>query len=168
MAFVEQLQRYGDKVRYSPEDETGILDLAVILGHPRDDTLIYCCGPEPLLAAVEAHAVNWPPGALRLERFSPRIAWDSGGAEEFQVVLARSNRQVSVPSDHSILDAVRAAGVNVESSCREGVCGTCEVAVREGIPDHRDSVLDEDERKRNDCMMICVSRARSERLVLDL
>ena len=79
-----------------------------------------------------------------------------------------SERTLVVPADRSILSVVEAAGVGVLSSCAEGTCGTCETAVLEGVPDQRDSVLDETERQANDRMMICVSRSRIERLVLDL
>jgi ferredoxin len=86
----------------------------------------------------------------------------------FDVVLAQSGRTLTVPPDRSILSVLEQAGVGVLSSCAEGTCGTCETTVLEGLPEHRDSVLDDQERERNDCMMICVSRACSDRLVLDL
>jgi len=86
----------------------------------------------------------------------------------FEVHLARSDLTVTVPPDRSVLSVVEDAGVGVLSSCAEGTCGTCETPVLEGVPDHRDSVLDEDAREANDCMMICVSRACTPRLVLDL
>ena len=75
---------------------------------------------------------------------------------------------MTVPPERSILDVVEEAGVHVLSSCCQGTCGTCETPVLEGTPDHRDSILDEDERSANDCLMICVSRCVGERLVLDL
>ncbi len=74
MAFLDELTRHGERVHVSPQDETGLLDLAAIVGEPRDDTLIYCCGPEPLLAAMENACRDWPAQALQLERFSPRPA----------------------------------------------------------------------------------------------
>ena len=88
--------------------------------------------------------------------------------EAFEVHLAQSGRTLTVPPEKSILDATDEAGVGVLSSCREGTCGTCETPVLEGVPDHRDSVLDASARRANDCMMICVSRACTPRLVLDL
>jgi ferredoxin len=75
---------------------------------------------------------------------------------------------VTVPPDRSILSVVEEAGVGVLSSCAEGTCGTCETPVLEGVPDHRDSVLNEEQRQAGDCMMICVSRACTPHLVLDL
>ena len=89
-------------------------------------------------------------------------------ADTFEVVLAQSDLTLSVPPDRSVLDVVEEAGIGVLSSCAEGTCGTCETAVLEGEPDHRDSVLTEEERAVNDCMMICVSRSRTPRLVLGL
>lgn len=169
MAFTGELAAYGAKVELWPQDETGLLDLDAILGEPRPDTKVYCCGPAPLLDAVERRCAAWPPGLLRTERFAAR---DTGGRaardEAFQVELRRSGLSLQVAPGQSVLQAVAAAGVGVLSSCRQGVCGTCETGVLDGVPDHRDSILDDDERAAGDCMFICVSRARSERLVLDL
>jgi ferredoxin len=164
MAFTRELARYGDRVTLAPQDETGLLDLGPVLDDLPDGTLVYCCGPGPLLDAVEERC---PAGALRVERFQPKDQ-AAGGDDEFEVVLARSGRTVTVPPEVSVLDAVRAAGVEVLYSCTEGTCGTCETDVLEGAPDHRDSVLTEEERSAGDTMMICVSRCRGARLVLDL
>ena len=168
MAFLDELAQYGDRVSVRPQDETGLLDLDGLLGTPRADTVVYCCGPEPLLAAVEQRCAGWPRGALHVERFAPRPQAEPARAEAFEVELAQSELTLSVPPDRSILSVVEEAGVGVLSSCAEGTCGTCETAVLAGVPDHRDSVLSEEEREANDCMMICVSRARTDRLVLDL
>jgi ferredoxin-NADP reductase len=168
MAFLDELAPYGDHVRISPQDETGLLDLDEILGAPADDALVYACGPEPLLLAVEDRMVTWPRGALHLERFAPKQLTEPERAAAFEVVLAQSGRTLVVPPDRSILSVVEEAGVPVLSSCAHGTCGTCEAAVLEGLPDHRDSVLSPDERAANDAMMICISRSLSDRLVLDL
>lgn len=169
MAFQDELERYGDRVTLWPDDERGLLPLAEILGTPQDGTLIYCCGPEGLLSAVENGSSAWPAGSLHLERFSAKpVEEPAGGPAGFEVVCQRSGVTVAVPPDKSIIDALEANGISVLSSCQEGVCGTCETAVLEGLPDHRDSLLSEDERESNEYMMICVSRALSDRLVLDL
>ncbi|MGC9376507.1 PDR/VanB family oxidoreductase [Streptomyces sp. MH13] len=165
MAFTGELERYGDRVAIAPEDESGLLDLASVLDDVPEGTLVYCCGPAPLLDAVEARC---PAGVLRLERFRPKEAAPSGPEAEFEVVLARSGRTVAVPPGVSVLDAVRTAGVEVLYSCTEGTCGTCETDVVEGEPDHRDSVLTDEERAAGETMLICVSRCRGRRLVLDL
>jgi ferredoxin-NADP reductase len=168
MAFLDELARYGDRVSVRPQDESGLLDLESILGTPRRDTLIYCCGPEPLLAAVEERAATWPSRSLHLERFAAKPVAEPVLAESFEVLLARSELTLTVPPERSILEVVEGADVSVLSSCREGTCGTCETAVLQGEPDHRDSVLSAEERAAGDCMMICVSRSRKPRLVLDL
>jgi ferredoxin-NADP reductase len=169
MAFHEHLtSTYGDRVSVCPQDETGLLDLDTLLAEPDPHTAIYCCGPEPLLAAVEERAVRWPRGALHVERFAPRA--DAGAAPMgwFEVELARSGKTLRVPPDKSILRVVQESGTEVLSSCQEGTCGTCETPVLGGVPDHRDSILTLEERAVGDLMMICVSRAATARLVLDL
>ncbi|MGC4847372.1 PDR/VanB family oxidoreductase [Micromonospora sp. DT15] len=167
MAFATTLrERYGDRVSLHPQDETGLLDLVGLLGRPGTG-LVYCCGPEALISAVEEHCRGWPPGCLHVERFT---ALDGTGAPEttIEVELALSGRTVIVPPGTPILQAVEEAGVPVLSSCREGTCGTCETPVLDGVPEHRDSLLTEQERAAGDTMMICVSRARTPRLVLEL
>ncbi|GLZ12732.1 ferredoxin [Actinomadura sp. NBRC 104425] len=167
MAFRTDLEHaYGDRVSVRPQDETGLLDLDALLGAPDERTQVYCCGPEPLLAAVEERCAAWPPGALHVERFTPKD--DTGPRGSFEVELARSGRTLTVPPGKSILQVVEEAGVQVLSSCREGTCGTCETEVLGGEPDHRDSVLTDEERRSGEIMMICVSRARGARLTLDL
>ncbi|MFJ9538578.1 PDR/VanB family oxidoreductase [Streptomyces sp. NPDC101225] len=164
MAFTEELARYGERVALCPQDESGLLDLDRVLAGLPADTLVYCCGPGPLLDAVEERC---PAGRLRVERFTPKEQQGRPNAE-FEVELAQSGRTVTVAADVSVLDAVRAAGVEVLFSCTEGTCGTCETDVLEGAPDHRDSVLTDAERRSGETMMICVSRCRGKRLVLDL
>jgi cytochrome P450/ferredoxin-NADP reductase len=168
MAFVDELARYGDKVSIRPQEETGLLDLDGLLGTPRNDTKVYCCGPEPLLAAVEARCTAWPKRSLHVERFVAKPLTEPVRTEAFEIELKQSGITLTVPPDKSILSVVEEAGVGVLSSCAEGTCGTCETRVLDGVPDHRDSVLDDDERQANDCMMICVSRACTPRLVLDI
>jgi ferredoxin-NADP reductase len=168
MAFTGELARYGDRVTVVPQDEMGLLDLESWLGVASPTTLVYCCGPEPLLAAVEERCRAWPPRSLHVERFSARPLSAPVRAEAFDVELARSELRLTVPPDRSILDVVEEAGIGVLSSCAEGTCGTCETGVLSGLPDHRDSVLTDEERAAGDCLMICVSRSCTARLVLDL
>jgi len=166
MAFLDRLDGYGDRVGVHPQDEAGLLDLSP-LDTPRPDTLVYCCGPEPLLAAVEQRCAGWPAEALRTERFAARPAAPTVD-HDIEVLLQQSGRTVQVSAGISILKALEQDGVAVLSSCGEGTCGTCETGVLEGEPEHRDSVLTEAERAVGDVMMICVSRCRGRRLVLDL
>jgi ferredoxin-NADP reductase len=169
MAFRDRLEeRHPDRVDVRPQDETGLLDLAALLGEPAEGTAVYCCGPEPLLAAVEERCAGWPAGALHLERFAPKAGADDGPRVAFEVELAQTGTTLTVPADRSILEVVEDAGVGILSSCREGTCGTCETGVLEGVPDHRDSVLTTEEQAANDAMMICISRSCSARLILDL
>lgn len=170
MAFAGHLvDAYGSRVLVQPQDEVGLLDLDRVLGTPRPDTLVYCCGPESLLDAVEKRCASWPGGALRVERFAPRAQPAEPTADEkFAVELRRSGLTLDVTPDRSILEVVEEAGVSVLSSCREGTCGTCETEVLDGRVDHRDSLLTPEERAADDTMFICVSRAASPRLVLDL
>ena len=168
MAFLDELAAYGDRVTVWPQDERGLLDLDGLLGTAAPDTRVYCCGPEPLLGAVEQRCATWPRGSLHVERFVARPLTEPVLREAFEVHLAQSELTLTVEPDQSILDAIAQAGIGVLSSCQEGTCGTCETPVLDGIPDHRDSVLDQDARDAGDCMMICVSRACTRRLVLDL
>jgi ferredoxin-NADP reductase len=169
MAFLDELAGYGDRVRVWPQDERGMPDLPAILGDPRPDTLIYCCGPEGLLSAVQSQCTAWPAGALHTERFAPRPTEPATGADTaFELVLQRSGITTVVPHDKTILEVVEEARISVLSSCRVGTCGTCEQEVIAGDIDHRDSVLSEEDREAGEYMMICVSRCRSDRLVLDV
>jgi cytochrome P450/ferredoxin len=170
MAFTGELATYGDRVQLIPQDTHGFPDLDALLGIPRPDTAVYCCGPEGLLTAVEQRCAAWPPGSLHVERFKARPQPEAAAGEdtEFEVMLQRSGLAVTVPPGKSIIEAVEEQGVSVLYSCLEGICGTCETGVIDGDVDHRDSILTEEERRAGEFMMICVSRCRSPRLTLDL
>ncbi|WP_328766227.1 PDR/VanB family oxidoreductase [Streptomyces sp. NBC_00286] len=168
MAFLDRLTPYGDRVLVRPQDEYGLLDLAAFLGSPEESTLVHACGPEPLLRAAQEQCADWPAGTLGIERFAPVQAADARPAAAFEVVLARAGLTLTVPPDRSVLESLEEAGVDVDFSCREGTCGTCETDVLDGTPDHRDSLLSEDEQATGDTMLICVSRSCGPRLVLDL
>ncbi|MFJ4712127.1 PDR/VanB family oxidoreductase [Streptomyces sp. NPDC088785] len=163
MPFLEDVTKLGgDRVEIVAQDEAGLPDLAAALTATAPGTAVYCCGPEGLMAAVEAAL---PQGrTLHLERFAPRGTADGDGP--FEVELRRSGRVVDVPAGSSVLAAVRAAVPGVAYSCEQGFCGTCQQRVLEGEIDHRDELLTDAERAGS--MLICVSRARGERLVLDL
>ncbi|MFF1696336.1 PDR/VanB family oxidoreductase [Streptomyces sp. NPDC058257] len=169
MAFAEQLTTdHAHRVALRPQDETGLLDLEGLLNSPSAGTLVYCCGPEPLLDAVEQRCAAWPENTLHVERFTPRVRQDDAPPASFEVELSRTGITVTVPPDKSVLESVEEAGVQVLSSCQEGTCGTCETAVLDGAVEHRDSLLTPAEQACNDTMFICVSRAACPRLVLDL
>ena len=171
MAFLPALEAYGDRVVLLPRDEVDrslSQRIDELLGSPQADTLVYCCGPEALLAAVEAACAAWPDGALHLERFHAKAAEEGRVDTAFELVLARSGQTITVPADTSIFHAVEGAGIPVLGSCHEGVCGTCETVVLEGEVDHRDVVLSDSEKASNETMMVCVSRCLGDRLVVDL
>ncbi|HJQ46982.1 MAG TPA: PDR/VanB family oxidoreductase [Amycolatopsis sp.] len=168
MAFRQELECYGERVRCYPQDEVGLPDLDQVLGTPAESTLVYCCGPAGLIDAVEVRCQRWAKGSLHVERFSasgPAAETDDGPIE---VELRASGKTITVPAEMSILEAVENEAISVISSCAEGICGSCETAVLDGEIDHRDQLLTDDERAAMDTMMICVSRAKCGRLVLDL
>ncbi|MGW2487594.1 PDR/VanB family oxidoreductase [Streptomyces sp. NPDC001606] len=163
MPFLAEVRELaGDRLTLVAEDEDGRPDLDALFAEVPEGTAVYCCGPEGLMAAV---AERLPEGAaLHLERFAPRTATE--GDTEFEVELRRSGRTVTVPAGSTVLDAVRRELPDTPYSCRQGFCGTCQQRVLEGEIDHRDELLTDAE--RGDSMLLCVSRARSDRLVLDM
>lgn len=168
MAFGDEFAAYGARTTLWPQDTKGIIDLATVLGSPDGQTAVYTCGPEPLLAAVEAICSDqWPAGSLHLERFTAKKV-DTAQDTAFEIELAASGVRLAVPADKSVLRVLEEAGARILSSCGEGTCGTCETPVIEGTVDHRDSVLTPEEQSENSCMMVCVSRATCALLVLDL
>lgn len=168
MAFAQDLiERFGDRVELYSSEHGKRMDLSQLACAIPEGAGVYCCGPERLLVAVEEQISSQLGGRLHIERFRPR-EFDTSDASDISVELAASGFTVEVPADRSILEVAREAGVEIESSCEEGTCGTCETEVLEGEPDHRDSVLSEFEREMGETMMICVSRACGRHLVLDL
>jgi len=168
LAFLDELRPHGDRVHVVSEDREGMLDLPGLLGAPRPDTLVYSCGPEGMLGAVERSSAAWPADAIRLERFAPKARIESAVEKAVRVVCGRSGISATAAPGCSILDTLEQAGMTVPHSCREGICGSCETTVLQGIPDHRDDVLSSTERASGKTMMICVSRAHTDELVLDL
>ena len=171
MAFVDRLRAYGDRVTFLPGNDVALMSAALDerIGTPQPDTLVYTCGPEGLLGAVEQRCAAWPAGSLHLERFAAK-ATEGAVNVEFEVELARTGITITVPADRSIFMAAQDHGVSVLGSCHEGVCGTCETVIIDvdGVVDHRDSVLNDEEKASNETMMICVSRCTSGRVTLDL
>ncbi|WP_406135261.1 PDR/VanB family oxidoreductase [Streptomyces sp. NBC_01089] len=160
MPFADELRAaYGGRVTVVATDTHGRPDFAASAAGVASDALVYCCGPAPMLAALEA---AFPAGRLRIERFRP-AARKFAPETAFEAVCARSGQTVQVDADKSLLDALNHAGRSVPSGCREGVCGSCELTVLDGEPEHRDDIGAPEGR-----MYPCVSRALSPRLVLDL
>jgi tetrachlorobenzoquinone reductase len=119
-----------------------------------------------MLDAFEQATKDRPPAQIHVERFAPVAPSATGGG--YTVRLAASKRDIAVAPGQTILEALRDAGVPVQASCEQGICGTCETRVLGGRPDHRDSLLSDDERKGNQVMMVCCSGSLDDLLVLDL
>lgn len=170
LAFLPDLARFGERVRLHVDDEAGaVLDMAAIVAAAPPDAHFYCCGPAPMLAGYEAAAAAAAraPETVHLERFGASQPVATGG-DGFCIALARSGIELQVPSDATVLQVLTENGIAIDSSCEAGICGCCEVAVLEGEVDHRDEVLTAAQRAGNKSMMVCCSRARGARLVLDL
>lgn len=169
MAFVDRVLGFpGERVVLFPEDEYGRPDFAALVQDASPSTLLYACGPAGMLAAVsEQYAAHPVAASLRIERFAADGPVDVTG-EAFEIELARAGKTLTVPSERSILEVVREVVPGVPYSCEEGYCGECETTVLDGVPDHRDTYLTDEERQTNETMMICVGRCRGARLVLDI
>lgn len=166
-AFLEPLNALGGDLRLHVDDESGgLLDVAAVVRAAPTEAHLYACGPAPMIAAFEAAAAGRPDDHLHVEHFGPVLA--PAGGEGFEVELARSGKLLRVGPAETILEVVLAAGVNAPSSCRNGVCGSCETRVLAGTPEHRDMILSPAERASGETMMICCSRASTPRLRLDL
>ncbi|WP_345068843.1 iron-sulfur cluster-binding domain-containing protein [Leifsonia kafniensis] len=166
MGFLNELERFRTHVSVVATDESGRPDLIDLLSQTTGSK-IYACGPESLLGAIRAATSEQPAGWVRMERFSSSTLIASARSD-FDVELARSGRVVRVSQDTTIVEALRRAGTDILTSCGEGICGTCETSVLSGAIDHRDSLLDDEERRLGTCMFPCVSRSLGDRLVLDL
>lgn len=170
MAFLDEFTSFPrERVHiHVNEEEGGLVDIPGLVRAQDPRTLIYCCGPTPLMDAVSEAVQN--PSKLRLERFkAPAPVVDPDAVETgFDVVLQSSGQKITVGPDESVLDALEGAGIEVAKSCTEGICGTCETRVLCGEVDHRDFLLSPEEHEAQGTMMVCVSRSRSPQLTLDL
>lgn len=169
--FLDELKQYSDHcIQAHASESDGIFDLKQLLSDFDDQTTVYSCGPQGLLDALESHQqeqkhLGWK---LVLERFNVQVDEQMLKGKAFTVTLHKSGKQISVQSDETILSALKREGIRVKCSCQNGTCGTCETVVISGTPEHRDFVLSPEERELNETMMVCVSRALSDELVLDL
>jgi len=144
------------------------LDVRALLAQVETGTHVYCCGPIGLMHAVTDASRHWPLGTVHFEFFATDPSVAEGPNQGFEVEIASTGAVYQVPPDKTVLEVLRDMGHDVDSSCEEGLCGTCIVDVLEGEPDHRDLVLDDEEKKSNKLMTVCCSRAKSARLKLDL
>lgn len=143
------------------------LDLARVLGTPQVGVHVYVCGPAGFMDWVIAQALEAGYADDHVHREYFQVEVDASGAG-FEVVAQRSGKTVQVAEGQSIVDALTAVGIKIEVSCEQGVCGTCLCDVIEGEPDHRDVYLTDDEKSANDQILVCCSRAKSKKLVLDI
>lgn len=157
----------SDRIYFHCSDEKGFFDLEQYLNQFDAKTTVYSCGPQGLLDALEKlqQKSQWK---LVIERFAVEVSDGLKTGKSFDITLQKSGKRIHVLETETILDALKREGVKVICSCQSGTCGTCETVVISGIPEHRDFVLSEEERELNETMMICVSRAISSELVLDL
>ncbi|ATY13754.1 oxidoreductase [Amycolatopsis sp. AA4] len=167
MPFLGELRGYGERVHCRPSDTVGRISLAALEKPVAAGAKVYACGPASLLSDLDTAAENWPAETLRLERFKAPSAPPAEN-KPIEVECAASKKTVSVAADESIVNALEKAGIRTVTSCRSGLCGSCETKVLGGIPDHRDGILSSSEQEAGDRMFVCVSRARTSRLVLDL
>jgi tetrachlorobenzoquinone reductase len=171
-AFVPQLRAlaalHGAALEIVFDREPGgrMLDLSAIVASLGAAEHVYCCGPLPMLDAFEKATAALPRERVHVEYFAAKEAAATAGG--FVIKLARAGREFRVNPGQTILDCLNAAGMDPPYSCREGICGTCEVVVLDGVPDHRDLVLSDAERAQNNRIMICCSGAQTASLTLDL
>lgn len=172
-AFYDMLKdsSFSERVHFhfddGPPDQ--FLDIPGVLKDRRNDANLYVCGPKGFMEAVIGNAEkNWPSETVHREYFSadPQAGYDDD--ESFEVQVKSTGEVFHVPADKTIVETLEAHGIRVPVSCEQGICGTCITGVLEGIPDHRDEILTEEEQDANDQMTVCCSRAKSKRLVLDL
>lgn len=166
-AYLDELkEEFGGKLKIHHDngDPDKVYDFWDHFAEPQN-MHVYCCGPKPLMEEIKAISGHWPEGRVNFEDFKP-VEIIREDDVEFDVELAKSGMTVTVPADRSILEAVRDSGIPTVSSCESGTCGTCKTRLIAGDVDHRDMVLMDEE--KDDYIMICISRARSGNLVIDL
>jgi vanillate O-demethylase ferredoxin subunit len=172
-AFLERLSAapFSKQVQlhFDDGDATQKLDIGATLQSAPEGSHLYVCGPQGFMDAVlnTGRAAGWAEERLRREYFGAAATArvDDGS---FELEIASSGQVIKVPANQTALEAMLAAGLDIPMSCEQGVCGTCLTRVRSGIPDHRDQYLLPEEQAANDQFLPCCSRAKSDRLVIDL
>jgi ferredoxin-NADP reductase len=166
--FLDELRIDPSRLHLHVDEESqgAPLDIGGIIKAAPEDAHLYCCGPGPMLKAFETNTAGWPEGHVHVEYFSSDLPVAAEGG--FTVRMAKSGRVVTVQPGQTILDALKAAGVQAPFSCAQGVCGACETRVLDGLPDHRDMILSPQEKAANRTMMICCSGSKTPLLVLDI
>jgi ferredoxin-NADP reductase len=177
-AFLDEVKQvFGNRVtlHHDGGDPKKGIDLKATLAERPDNTHLYLCGPAGLLRAAREAARHWPDKAVHYELFSSalsdheRAEMKARANEPFEIELAQSGLTLTVPADKTILEVLNENGIEVIKVCEEGYCGTCQVPLLGGKADHRDEVLDDDEKASNTLIQVCISRAMpGEKLILDL
>lgn len=165
-AFAEALQEaYPGQVHLYLDSQGRKLDISALLANQPLGSHVYVCGPAGMVEAVQhmAHELGWAKSHVHHEEFTVPAS-----GKPYTAVLARSGIEIEVDGSTSLLDAVEEAGVEAPYMCRGGVCGVCETCVVEGEVEHHDHFLSAEDKAGNKKMMICVSRAKSRRIVVDL
>jgi ferredoxin len=169
LAFLSEIEvLVGPRLTIHTDDMAGVFDVRGLLSSLTEGEPVYLCGPKPMLDAAIAltQELGWDRDRLRFEIFT--AAEPRAGDQGFEVVLNNSGKSYSIPPGKTILDVLIEAGEDPLHDCKRGDCGICQVAVIEGIPDHRDYILTDAEKASGKLMQICVSRSKSPRLVIDL
>ncbi|MWB98874.1 PDR/VanB family oxidoreductase [Agromyces seonyuensis] len=168
LAYLAELAGHGDRVQLHCSGSSGArADIDAWIAESPSDAKVYACGPAGLLDAVVRAGANRRAGWVRVERFTA-TASGPARATPFALEIAGTDRTLIVEPGTTVVETLRIAGFDVLTSCARGVCGTCETEVLAGEPDHRDALLDDAERARGNCFFPCVSRSRSDRLVIAL
>jgi len=166
-AYVEQVEAFGQaNVVFDGIPAGARLDLARICGAAPADAHLYCCGPTGMLDAFVQINADRPRDHVHIEYFTAETELATEGG--YLLELSRSGKSIAVKEGETMLDALLSAGVNVGFACAEGICGSCEVKVLDGVPDHRDHFLSDEEKAANGSIMVCCSGAKTPKLVLDL
>lgn len=169
-AFLDELRAapFHSRVSAYFDDETPVqFDAATILRSAQGGTHVYCCGPKGFIDHVTetARELAWPSDQVHVEHFSAAPVLTGA---PFEVIAARSGKAFHIPCDKTILEVLNEAGFEIPSSCHSGVCATCITPVIDGVPDHRDMVLSDEEKAANRQIAVCCSRSRTRQLVLDV
>lgn len=163
LPFLDELERFGDRVHVRTDDAGGLPGAEELLGPCPPGTAVYACGPAALLTAIRTRLAGRDDVELHFERFAAPPVVDG---RPFSVTVASTGRRIDVGADETLLAALNRSGVAAPYSCRQGFCGSCRTRVLSGAVDHRDTLLTDPERE--DHMLICVSRAAGAHLTLDL
>ena len=170
LAFLTELEALAgaDLIVHADDDAASRFDLQALLAAATPRQHLYVCGPKGLIDAViqGAKAKHWPDAHVHFELFTTAAA--QAGDQPFEVELRQSGRTLTIPADKTIVDVMEEEGCDPMYDCKRGECGVCQATVLEGEPDHRDYYLSDTEKASGKIIQICISRAKSARLVLDL